>query len=68
MLVNDKPKVSFGFLHLAQYVFEPASIYDVHGRLQYGFELEILWLQKVRNQILAVDETDHVIHRVTINR
>jgi hypothetical protein len=33
--------------------------------LQHGFELEIVRLQEVRNQILAVDETDHVVSRIS---
>ena len=68
MLVNHKTEMRLGLLHLPQYVFEPRGIDHIHWRLQDFFQAKLFRAQKVRRQILAVDETFDVVERVAIYR
>ena len=67
VLVDDKTKMRLGFLHLAQHVFQSPGVHHVHRRLEHGFEFEFLRLQQVRDQILAVDKANYVVHRFAID-
>src|SRR5436190_111469 len=68
MFVDDETEVDFRLLYLSEHVLQASRVYEKKRWLEHFFKSKLLGPQDIGHYILAVNKTNYIIERITINR